>query len=154
MCVSSPIFIVPTVMLAYPHLMQRHPHFAAAAISSSYPQALPAFPQFSSAAVTSPPMPMAAFALQAQIPSPMLSPSATCSGTQVTVNSVKQSGAESGDHDSSSSKKNECSNNSSLNRRAPSPSRAFWPEIATKERTNQQWILRVDGTSRHRYHKL
>lgn len=95
------------MMLAYPSLMQRHPHFAAAAVGSSYPQALPAFPQFSSAAVTSPPMPVAAFALQAQIPSPVLSPPAARSGTQVTVNSVKQSAAEFGDRDSSSSKKND-----------------------------------------------
>ena len=94
-------------MLAYPSLMQRHPHFAAAAVGSSYPQAIPAFPQFSSAAVTSPPMPVAAFALQAQIPSPVLSPPAARSGTQITVNSVKQSVAESGDRDSSSSKKND-----------------------------------------------
>lgn len=56
--------------------MQRHPHFAAAAMpGSGYPQALPAFPQFSSAVVTSPPIPVAAFALQAKIPSPVsLSP--------------------------------------------------------------------------------
>ncbi len=84
--------------------MQRHPHFAAAAVGSSYPQAFPAFPQFSSAAVTSPPMPVAAFALQAQIPSPVLSPPAARGGTQVTVNSVKQLAVES-DRDSSSGKK-------------------------------------------------
>ena len=89
-----------TMMLAYPSFMQRHPHFAAAAVGSSYPQALPAFPQFSSAAVTSPPMPVAAFALQAQIPSPVLSPPAA-RGT-VTVNLKQES-----DHDSSSSKKND-----------------------------------------------
>ena len=87
-------------MLAYPSLMQRHPHFAAAAVGSSYPQALPAFPQFSSAAVTSPPMPVAAFALQAQIPSPVrLSspPAQAARGTQVTANQLKH---ESADHDS------------------------------------------------------
>lgn len=89
-------------MLAYPSFMQRHPHFAAAAVGSSYPQALPAFPQFSSAAVTSPPMPVAAFALQAQIPSPVLSPPAAA--RTVTQATVKQ---ESADRDSSSSKKNE-----------------------------------------------
>lgn len=88
-------------MLAYPSFMQRHPHFAAAAVGSSYPQALPAFPQFSSAAVTSPPMPVAAFALQAQIPSPVLSPPVARS--TVTVN-LKQ---ESDGHDSSSSKKSD-----------------------------------------------
>ena len=61
------------MMLTYPPFMQRHPHFAAAAMPGSYgPQALPAFPQFTSAAITSPPMmPVAAFALQAQIPSPV-----------------------------------------------------------------------------------
>lgn len=79
--------------------MQRHPHFAAAAVGSSYPQALPAFPQFSSAAVTSPPMPVAAFALQAQIPSPVLSPPAARS--TVTVNLKQES-----DHSSSSSQNN------------------------------------------------
>ena len=65
------------MMVTYPPFMQRHPHFAAAAVPGSFPgaQALPAFPQFSSAAITSPPMPIAAFALQAQIPSPVrLSP--------------------------------------------------------------------------------
>ena len=87
-------------MLAYPSFMQRHPHFAAAAVGSSYPQALPAFPQFSSAAVTSPPMPVAAFALQAQIPSPVLSPPVARS--TVTVNLKQES-----DHDSNSSKKND-----------------------------------------------
>lgn len=63
-------------MLTYPPFMQRHTHFATAAVGS-FPHALPAFPQFSSAAVTpqftSSPIPVAAFALQAQIPSPVLS---------------------------------------------------------------------------------
>ena len=65
------------MMVTYPPFMQRHPHFAAGAVAGSFPgaQAFPAFPQFSTATLTSPPMPIAAFALQAQIPSPVrLSP--------------------------------------------------------------------------------
>lgn len=78
------------MMLAYPTLMQRHPHFAAAAVGSSYPPALPAFPQFTSAAITSPPMPVAAFALQAPIPSPLLSPPAARTTRAIGTVSVKQ----------------------------------------------------------------
>ena len=80
-------------MLAYPSLMQRHPHFAAAAVGSAYPQALPAFPQFSSAALTSTPMPVAAFALQAQIPSPVLSPPAA-RGKQEPDHDSKKNGSQ------------------------------------------------------------
>ena len=74
-------------MLTYPpaaFMQTRHPasvHFAAAAVpGSASPYGHPAFPQFSTAAaLTSPPLPtVAAFALQAQIPSPIrMSPPAS-----------------------------------------------------------------------------